>query len=87
MSQTYQPEGQSNVLCTVVSNLALFLLYCYHVLDYIYSMNGVTQHAKPVTVGQPPVNNMPVGKCSVKTLALVICDFYAAQTIQFSCSF
>jgi len=26
-------------------------------------MNGVTQHAKPVTVGQPSMNNMPVGKC------------------------
>ena len=28
-------------------------------------MNGVTQHAKPVTVGQPPMNT-PVGKCLAK---------------------
>lgn len=40
-------------------------------LDYIYSMNGVTQHAKPVTVGQPPMNNMPVGKCLDNSLSII----------------
>jgi len=52
-------------------------------------MNGVTQHAKPVTVGQPPMNNMPVGECSDNALSLLICDFCvycAAQIYHFWCT-
>lgn len=37
-------------------------------------MNGVTQHGKPVTVGQPSMN-APVGKCSVSAMyhILLVC--------------
>jgi len=55
----------------------------HYVLDYIYSMNGVTQHGKTVTVGQPAVNT-PVGKRSVNAvfLSLSVCntDFLAERT-------
>jgi len=50
--------------CIHVVHMCILLHY---VLDYIYSMNGVNQHAKPVTVGQPPMNT-PVGKCSLNAV-------------------
>jgi len=47
-------------------------------LDYIYSMNGVTQHTKPVMVGQPPMNT-PVGQCSFNSVWYCLC----LQLVQF----
>jgi len=64
------------------------LLLLYNVLDYIYSMNGVTQHAKPVMVGQPAINT-PVGKYSVETLLKILpaLDFLAASSVCKLCEF